>query len=466
MRKSHAKIWQRWNRFLKGERTINTDSIPSFQEPEHISDTMHQGNNEYYIHKIKEAICSCLVSIQNSILETINSVKQDLLKYELKIDGLSKEEIFDIINLNKNQTQVQINIMGIIFKKIMNSLSCDYKSFASNEIIKHNLKSQVEKIDKFNIDTTSVTLSINTRLHLNFKITDQQLIDIPKGMVQSDPSKKKEITPISLTMKMVKAEFTEENWQLYKSYVNAVHDKGKDEDDKKGYQRWLCSENLHYEDKVSKINSEKILKMGAYHMNYYLDEQLIGVGVIDVLDHGMSTVYFFFDPKLKPLKFGIVSALYEIDWIKKHNLDFPDFKYYYLGFWIHNCDKMNYKSDYEPTYLLCPKTQVFLLLDDQLKGRIQSGKITLLDKADSQDDNLWELDYVKQQVEELKLQEFSDDEKKRMMQFLVNGKLKVDDRTLSFQQLNKPFFMQIKGLFEGLWIEMGLENFKNLVFTL
>jgi arginine-tRNA-protein transferase len=130
--------------------------------------------------------------------------------------------------------------------------------------------------------------------------------------------------------------------------VNAIHEKDKDEDDKSGFKRWLCSNNLHYEEKISAVNAEKVLKMGAYHMNYYLDGKLIGVGVMDVLDIGMSTVYYFFDPKFKPLKFGVVSALYEIQWIRDQMAFFPEFRYYYLGFFIHNCDKMSYKSDYEP----------------------------------------------------------------------------------------------------------------------
>ena len=46
---------------------------------------------------------------------------------------------------------------------------------------------------------------------------------------------------------MTKAVFTEENWQLYKLYVNEVHEKGKDDNDKEDYKEWLCSQKLNYE---------------------------------------------------------------------------------------------------------------------------------------------------------------------------------------------------------------------------
>lgn len=131
-------------------------------------------------------------------------------------------------------------------------------------------------------------------------------------------------------------------------------------------------------------------------MNYYLDGKLVAVGVVDILDHGLSTVYFFFDPCLKSLNFGVVSALYEIEWIREKMKHFPDFRYYYLGFWIHDCDKMNYKSDYEPVDLLCPLTSVYVRLDKQLKSRIVAGKVNLLEPADQEDDYLRVMDSVKQ----------------------------------------------------------------------
>jgi len=46
---------------------------------------------------------------------------------------------------------------------------------------------------------------------------------------------------------MSKATLTEENWELYKLYVNEIHNKDKDEEDKSSFKRWLCSQNIKYE---------------------------------------------------------------------------------------------------------------------------------------------------------------------------------------------------------------------------
>ncbi len=39
--------------------------------------------------------------------------------------------------------------------------------------------------------------------------------------------------------------------------------------------------------------------MGCYHMKYYLDKKLIAVGVVDILPHGLSSVYFYYAPEYK-----------------------------------------------------------------------------------------------------------------------------------------------------------------------
>lgn len=264
---------------------------------------------------------------------------------------------------------------------------------------------------------------------------------------------------------MTKAKYTEENWQLYKLYVNEVHEKEKDEDGVAGYKRWLCSQNLHYET-LKDPNSGITLEMGAYHMNYYLDGKLVAVGVIDILDQGLSTVYCFYDPSLKRLNFGVVSALYEIEWIKEKMLHFPDFRKYYLGFWIHDCEKMSYKSDYEPIELLCPLNLIYVPLDKDLKSRIAQGKVNLIEPGEPKDDYLRELEVVKNRLAEREQFEFKTNQKQRMMQYLINGSIDMSGETVRFMELTKTFFEQISGLFDDLWTAMGIEAFKNTTFTL
>jgi arginine-tRNA-protein transferase len=93
---------------------------------------------------------------------------------------------------------------------------------------------------------------------------------------------------------------------------------------------------------------------GTYHQHYRLaDGVLIAVGVVDVLPHGLSSVYLFYDPTfahdLVPL--GKYAILREIEWTQQVGLP-----YYYLGYYIESCPKMRYKADYHPSELLCPTT--------------------------------------------------------------------------------------------------------------
>ena len=42
-----------------------------------------------------------------------------------------------------------------------------------------------------------------------------------------------------------------------------------------------------------------------------------------------------------------VSALKEIEWVAQASQQCPSLKYYYLGFYLHNCHRMRYKVGQE-----------------------------------------------------------------------------------------------------------------------
>ena len=79
------------------------------------------------------------------------------------------------------------------------------------------------------------------------------------------------------------------------------------------------------------------------------DDAIVAVGVIDLLDDGVSAVYTFFDPDAAQRSLGTFMVLTEIELAR--TLKLP---YLYLGYWIEGCEKMNYKADYKPQDRLQP----------------------------------------------------------------------------------------------------------------
>lgn len=113
---------------------------------------------------------------------------------------------------------------------------------------------------------------------------------------------------------------------------------------------------------------------GTYHQLYRLNGILIAVSVLDILPTGVSSVYCFYDPDHRHLELGKYTALYEIAFT--HHLRLP---FYYMGFYIHGCQKMAYKAEYHPTEVLCPVTFRWYELNDTIKEYMSQHKFIPLD---------------------------------------------------------------------------------------
>jgi hypothetical protein len=102
--------------------------------------------------------------------------------------------------------------------------------------------------------------------------------------------------------------------------------------------------------------SDVTVPYGTYHQYYLINDMvLIAVGVVDILPYCLSSVYSMYDPVLSEhFNLGKLTALYEIEWVKHATRLRPDLKYYYLGYYIHSCQKMKYKAEYKPSELNCP----------------------------------------------------------------------------------------------------------------
>jgi arginyl-tRNA--protein-N-Asp/Glu arginylyltransferase len=130
-----------------------------------------------------------------------------------------------------------------------------------------------------------------------------------------------------LKLTVVEAGFNDEYFDLYRRYINSRHTDGSmanpDEED---FEQFLYCKWSH-----------------TQFLEFRLNERLVAVAVTDIVDHGISAVYSFFEPEMSSRSLGTFCILKQIDYAKKLGLD-----YLYLGYWIENHPKMHYKSSFKP----------------------------------------------------------------------------------------------------------------------
>ncbi len=120
--------------------------------------------------------------------------------------------------------------------------------------------------------------------------------------------------------------FFEEHYELYRQYQSRRHaGGGMDLDDREQYSQFLLRSQV--DSRLIEFRDGDALRM---------------VSVIDVLDDGLSSVYTFYDPEVTGL--GTFNILWQISQCRANDLP-----HLYLGYWIRECRKMNYKTRFRPT---------------------------------------------------------------------------------------------------------------------
>ncbi len=134
-----------------------------------------------------------------------------------------------------------------------------------------------------------------------------------------------------IEIRSVKSIQTDEHYQLYQRYITERHSDG----DMYPPNREQFSEFLTSAWGVTD------------YLEFRLDDQLLGVAVTDRLQQGISAIYTYFEPNVPERSLGVFGVLSQITLAKE--LDLP---FVYLGYWIRDCQKMSYKTQYRPLQML------------------------------------------------------------------------------------------------------------------
>lgn len=132
-----------------------------------------------------------------------------------------------------------------------------------------------------------------------------------------------------LTIHQRQASFFTEHYELYARYIRTRHADGDMfPPSHEQYRTFLTLDHPY-----------------ARLLEFRLDGRLLAVAAVDFLGHGLSAIYTFFDPspEFDRRSLGTYAVLKLVSLAARQGLP-----HVYLGYWIRECRKMNYKRDFQP----------------------------------------------------------------------------------------------------------------------
>lgn len=190
------------------------------------------------------------------------------------------------------------------------------------------------------------------------------------------------------TVSIHRAIWYEENFEVFKKFDKIRFNKDRVKSDFEGFltnsplydptEPNLVNSTTYKDD--NRIDGQRKFKdedvypeyHGAYHIQHRIDGKLVAVNVWDITENTLGSIYTFYDPAYSFLSLGNVTAVREMEYMRKIREKYnPNMKHYYMGYYVHNCQKSVYKEHMHPQNLLWPITHTYVPLTPELKSKIQ-----------------------------------------------------------------------------------------------
>ena len=154
-------------------------------------------------------------------------------------------------------------------------------------------------------------------------------VRIPVAAFSPNRSQRRAIKRLEM-MRVIErpSEFDPRHFDLYRRYLRDRHaDSGMADAGAEDYRSFLFNQRFD----------------GTRLFEFWWGEVLMAVSVVDVVPDGFSAVYTFFEPGAPQWGLGTLAILFQIEEARRRGLS-----WLYLGFWIRESTKMNYKSRFRP----------------------------------------------------------------------------------------------------------------------
>ena len=133
-----------------------------------------------------------------------------------------------------------------------------------------------------------------------------------------------------LRTKIQKPSVTDAHIELFNTYHAYMQER-------KGWEEQSVTPQSYYGSFVHGYNDF------GYEILYFDDDKLIAVDLIDILDEGISSIYFYYDPAYAKYSLGNLSIYKQVDFAKALSL-----RWIYLGYYVAESKSLSYKANYMP----------------------------------------------------------------------------------------------------------------------